>query len=85
MTKFLLGKATEFDLHSIKYKDYDWGYKFGTKMNGILIQTDSKRTVQINCSNFRNGDDFIEKIKNSGIYEENMKQHFNSRNLKAFF
>jgi len=84
MTKFLLGKVTELDLHSIKYKDYDWGRTYGTKMKGILIQTDSKRTVQINRANFRNADDLIEKIKNSGIYEENMKPNFYSKNLKVF-
>ena len=84
MTKFLIGKTTELDLQSIKYKDYDWGRIYGTKMKGILIQTVSKRTVQINRANFRNANDFIEKIKKLGIYEENMKANFNSKNLIIF-
>jgi len=84
MTKFLIGKKTELDLRSIKYKDYDWGRMYGTKMNGILIRTDLKRTVQVNQANFRNASDLIEKIKNSGVYEENMKPNFYSTNLKFF-
>lgn len=84
ITKFLIGKKSELDLQNIKYKTYDWGRMFGTKMEGILIRTDSKRTVQINRANFRNASDFIEKIKNSGIYEENMKPNFDSKNLRIF-
>jgi hypothetical protein len=84
MTKPLIGKKTEIDLRSIKYKTYDWDRMYGTKMEGILIRTDSKRTIQINQANFRNASDFIEKIKESGIYEENMKPNFDSKNLRIF-
>ena len=83
-TKTLLGKKTEFELNKVKWLEYDWGGMGWTKEDGIFIQTESKRTIQINKSNFRNADAFIELIKKAGVNEKTMKLNFDTKNLKVF-
>jgi len=49
--KTLLGKKTLVELSKVKYSEYDWGEMYWTKMNGILLQFDSKRIIQVNRLN----------------------------------
>jgi len=82
--KTLLGNKTLVELSKVKYSEYDWGEMYWTKMNGILLQFDSKRTIQVNRVNFRNSNEFIEMIKEKCPNDKTIKPKFDYRKLKVF-
>ena len=83
--KPLLLNKTEIDISQVKYAEYNWGESmYWNKMNGILIQIDSKTIVQLNKSNFKNSTEFINEIKSKCKQDRSIKAKFNSKKLIVF-
>ncbi|MDP2692029.1 MAG: hypothetical protein Q8O88_00135 [bacterium] len=82
--KIFTRKEVKTELSKIKYKEYDWGEMYWTKMKGIIIKTDNDKTETLSVSAYRNSTEFIDLIIKSCMRDENLKPNLGYKDARVF-
>jgi len=80
----LTGRMIKTELSNVKYKEFDWGEMYWTKMKGIVIKIDNEKTEQISRPSFRNSTEFIDLITKSCDKDNSIRPNFDYKKLKVF-